>query len=168
MPIWGDIEFSRIIIGGDICVFVTDFNFNSRNFFNWTLHNILPPKLPSLNPEKAITAWDFDDDYESYNGIHVVVSNNGLFSLADDDRKLLINKWFKSIVFPEVKNVMGFDTIGRGCNSVFNYLITSNLKVIHPAEVAIANRRKIESIMPLDCIITEVINSYLRENLLPA
>ena len=168
MPIWGDIEFSRIIIGGEICVFVTDFKFNSRNFFNWILYNILPPKPSTLKPEKLITSWDFDRNYESYDGIYVVVSNNGLYSLTDVNKKLLINKWFTDIVFPKVKDVMGFDTIGQGCDSVFNYLITTNLRVVHPAEVAITNRRKIESVMSLDNIITEIINCYLRENLLPA
>lgn len=168
MQIWGDIFFSRTIIGGEVFVVVTDFDFNTRNFVNWIQYNILPARTPLPSTLQAITTWDFDNRYEPYKDIYVVVSNNGMYSLANKKKKLLINKWFDEITFPLIKNIEGIDTIGQGVAAKFNYIITPNLKVIHPAELAIMKRRKIENKQMIDRIITETINSYLRNNLLLA
>lgn len=160
MRIWGDIEFSRIIVGREVFVVVTDFDFNVTNFNNWIRFNRLPARTSTPNPIQSISSWTIDNKYEPYNGIYVVVSNNGLYSLADKHAKLKIGTWFENITFPLVKTIEGIDTIGQGTASHFNYLITPNLEVLHPAEVAIRNRRKFES--RLERIIVETINNYLR------
>lgn len=166
MKTWGDIEFSRLIIGREIFVVVTDFAFNEKNFNNWIRYNRLPSKKPKQSPTQSIVSWDFDNSFKSYKGTYVVVSNNGLYSLADKNCNLKINMWFETITFPLIKTVEGVDTIGQGTASHFNYLITPNLKILHPAEVAIRNRRKFEG--KLERVIIETINTYLRKNLLLA
>lgn len=164
MPYWGAIEYSRSIIDGEVYVLVNEFRFNTVNFYNWIRFNLLPPRIPTTSPTQSITSWEFDKHYKPYNGIYVVVSNNGLYSLADKQKNLKIDKWFESITFPQVANIQGYSTIGEGTSSPFHYLITSDLRVIHPAEAAITNRRKFEK--RLSRIVIEVINQYLRKKLI--
>ena len=164
MQTWGVIEFTRIIIGREVSVVVTDFDFNVSNFNNWIRYNRLPPRTVTPSPTQSISSWTIDNNYEPYNGIYVVVSNNGLYSLADENNNLRIKKWFETITFPLIKKIEGIETIGQGTASHFNYLITPNLDVLHPAEVAIRNRRKLENRIPQ--IVMEVLNQYLRHNLI--
>lgn len=162
MQTWGDIYFSRVIVGGEVFVVVTDFEFNTTNFFNWICYNRLPSVTPQPSPTQTIISWDFDDNYEPYNEIYVVVSNNGLYSLTDKNKRLLINKWFDRITFPLNGAIDGIETIGQGTASNIKYLITPNLRVIHPAEIAVRNRRKIENKQYMYRIISESINKFLR------
>lgn len=162
MPYWGTIEFSRSIIGGEIYVLVTNIRINRTNFINWIRFNRLHSRAPLPSLTQSITSWDFDNKYKPYNEIYVVVSNNGLYSLANKNRQLLIDKWFDEITFPLNKIIEGIETIGQGIASNINYLITPNLKIIHPAEIAIRNRRKIENKQYISRIISESISKFIR------
>ncbi|MBO7417771.1 MAG: hypothetical protein J6U14_02410 [Bacteroidaceae bacterium] len=159
MPNWGEIKFSRNIIGGEVYVLVTNLIVNRTNFFNWIRYNRLPMRTPITSPTKSITSWDFADGYESYNDIHVVVSNNEMYSLANKDKSLVINDWFDNITFPKLEKIEGVSTIGEGDKSNIKYLISTNLEVIHPAKIAIMNRRVINNAVSraIDNLINEII-----------
>ena len=162
MPNWGEIKFSRSIIGGEVYVLVTNIIVNRTNFFNWIRYNRLPIRTPITSPTKSITSWDFANDYKPYNGIYVVVSNNGMYSLANKDKVLLIDRWFENITFPKVEEIEGVSTIGEGVTSNIKYLITSRLKVIHSAALAIKNRRIINS--AVSRAINNLINEIIEED----
>lgn len=167
MPNWGEIEFSRNIIGGEVYVLVTELKFNMVNFFNWIRYNRLPMRTPITSPTKSITSWDFADGYESYNGIYVVVSNNEMYSLAKKDKSLVINDWFDNITFPKLEKIEGVSTIGEGDKSNIKYLISTNLEVIHPAKIAIMNRRVINNAVSraIDNLINEIIEDDRRRRI---
>ena len=157
MPNWGEIKFSRNIIGGEVYVLVTNLIVNRTNFFNWIRYNRLPSITPPPSPTQSITSWDFANGYEPYNGIFVVVSNNGMYSLANKDKSLVINDWFESITFPKVEEIEGVSTIGEGVTSNIKYLISTTLEVIHPAKIAIMNRRVINN------AVSRAINNLINE-----
>ena len=163
MDYWGDIYYSSNIINGIVFVVVEQIDINATNFSNWIRYNTLPTTPIRTDPSSGVTSWECDGT-KPYNNIYKVVSNNGLFSLADENNNLLIgNRWFSKLEFPFIDNdYMGYSIIGLGKSYAdIQYLILPNLKVIHPAAVAIRNRRKIENKQYISRIITDSINNFL-------
>ena len=147
MRYWGEIIFSRKIVGKDVFVVVTNFRFNQRNFQNWIRRNRPPRRHNKPSYKKQIANWDFYGQ-SNYDGIYVVRSDTGLYSLADKNKRLLIIEWFvdSDILYQYEQDIAGIRTIGQGLTpSGISYLITKDFRLIHPAAVNKRMKQRMDS-----------------------
>ena len=163
---WGDIVYNRVRIGEDILVYITDFKFNLRVLHNWFTRAIYPTTTTHSGTSSTVNSFNYVRPFRKStlsNGIQVyaVQSDTNLYSLADKNKNLLIDKWFNSLTFPSEQNIGNIHIIGNGNISGIPYYIDDTLKLHHGAEIANIQRQKVESIV--NNIVAMIVESLKKE-----
>lgn len=147
---WGEIEFVRYKINDDIYTRILNFNFQYRNIINWITRFRYPRRrIHSSTTSPTVGSYLQVEPPRSLklpNGVQVyaVQSDTHLYSLADKNNKLVLNKWFDSLNFPINQTVGNLHIIGYGTINKIPYYIDDNLQLHHGAEIAHLQKPKIE------------------------
>lgn len=163
---WGNIFYDRFKVNNEVVVYITDFNFNLRLLHNWFTRAIYP--LIKSQPTKPVVVNSFNyvrpfHIYRLSDGrqIYAVQSDSNLYSLADKNKKLVINKWFNSLTFPSIQNIGNLNIIGYGSINNILYYIDDSLKLYHGAVIAELQKKKIENI--INRITTIIVEGLKRK-----
>ncbi|HBC84683.1 MAG TPA: hypothetical protein DCZ30_04530 [Clostridiales bacterium] len=163
---WGNIVYDRLKVNNEVVVYITDFNFNLRLLHNWFTRAAYPSTTPQPQNPMVVNSFNYVRPFHIYRlsdgrQIYAVQSDSNLYSLADKNKKLVINKWFNSLTFPSVQNIGNLNIIGHGSINNIPYYIDDSLTLHHGAEIAELQKRKIENV--INRITTIIVEGLKRK-----
>lgn len=138
---WGQIIYSRSKIGDDILTTIDNFRFDYRLLHNW-FTNAIYPSAPATAPSRQIiNSFSYMKPFRTIvlangNAVYAVQSDTHLYSIADKNKNLVLNKWFNSLDFPLNQTIGNLHIIGYGTIDKIPYYIDEDLKLHHGAEIA--------------------------------
>lgn len=149
MDYWGNIEYVRYYTEEGCYTRILNFNFNYKAIFNWITSFSYPPRPRNISYSKTINSYSFVSPeratvLNNNSKVYAVQSDTNLYSLADKNKNLVIDKWFNSLTFPINQTIGKLQIIGHGTINGIPYYIDSNLKLHHGAEIALMQRPKME------------------------
>ena len=133
---WGDIIYSRIKDDNVIVVSIDGLQLKFRLLHNWFTRAIYPPTTETSSIRPTINSINYVRPFRIYrlddcNLIYAVQSDNHLYSLANNDKNLVIDKWFNNLSFPIQQTIGDLHIIGYGVCQGIPYYIDNNLKLHH-------------------------------------
>ena len=146
---WGEIIFSRIKTKNRIYTIITYFRPYMNVLDDWFTNAIYPPSAITFNRPQTFNSFSYVKPLRKTiltNGVQVyaVQSDTHLYSLADKNKKLVLDKWFDTLKFPMEQSVGNLHIIGYGTINKIPYYIDDNLALHHGAEIAHLQKPKIE------------------------
>ena len=160
IPRWGVVTYSKIVIGGNVLIYANNFEYSKRNLYAWLRHK------STRNPSYSVcdTCFGFSS---------VLYDNTQKYGILKPDGKQLVKPIFDDIInFHHSTDDYNFiHAIGFIGDRVFSISMDGNVTVLHISkEEYLKQKHRYDEVFrkKLNTIITEVISSYLRDNLLSA
>ena len=159
MPYWGKVFFSRHIIGAVIYVVVSGFKFNKMNFQKWIKHENLPRK----------TCYKIGDG--GYNFTLMQNEKTGLKAIRNPHGKFICKAVFDDIIgfHHSTDDYNVIHAIGFIGERVYSISMNGNVTLLNISKEEYLKRtHRYDEIINrrISRIIIEIINQYLKQNLI--
>ena len=148
------------VIGSNVLIYADDFKYSKRNLYAWLKHK------STKNPSYSVcdTCFGFSS---------VLYDNTQKYGILKPDGKQLVKPIFDDIInfHHSAEDYNTIHAIGFIGDRVYSITKDGNVTLLHISKDDYLKQKHHYDEMfkrRLNTILTEVINSYLRKNLLPA
>lgn len=127
MPYWGNIIYTRRTFKNEVYVVVKDFQFNTKNFYNWINHrfgNNTTNNTPNRPLQNTFPNGYNKPQIRGYNGLYIAQNTkSGLYTIIDKKGIISLNGYFNAIQWYRRNN---FNIIAIGVKNNIRYNIYKN------------------------------------------